>query len=123
MKKGGVSTDLKSMVLVVSPLMKDQARAKESNVSAIYAGNLDEKTECEVCLGKYQFIFFSPESLLSSNVWHDVLFTPVYQKNLVGAIVDEAHSVKSGRFKKIAILLYLYIMYIGVKPLVNLIWK
>ena len=98
MKKDTVSTVFKSIVLVVSPLiplMKDQVRAmQERHVSAIYAGDLDEKTECEVCHGKYQLKFISPESLLSSNLWHNVLFSPVYQENLVGFIVDEAHYVK-----------------------------
>ena len=95
LKKGIGSTDFKPIVLVMSPLialMKDQVRAmQERNVSALYAGDLDEKTECEVCLGKYQLIFISPESLLSSNLWHDVLLSPVFQENLVGVIVDMAH--------------------------------
>ena len=45
-------------------------------------------------LAIYQLIFISPESLLSTNLWHDVLLSPVYQENLVGVIVDEAHCVK-----------------------------
>ena len=88
----------KSIVLVVSPLialMKNQVKAmQERNVSSLYAGDMDEKARHEVCSGKYQLIFISPESLTSSDWWRDVLLSPVYQDNLVGFVIDEAHLVK-----------------------------
>ena len=89
-----------SIVVVVSPLialMKDQVRAmSERNVKAVYAGEVDEDTQTEgdVMAGKYQLVFMSPETLLGSERWRDMLVSPVYQHNLVGLIVDEAHCVK-----------------------------
>ena len=86
------------IVVVVSPLvalMKDQVRSMtERNVSALYAGDLDDKAKEAVSLGQYQLIFISPELLLSSDFWHDILRSPLYQECLVGLIVDEAHCVK-----------------------------
>lgn len=94
----GESAAPKSIVVIVSPLvalMKDQVKAmEERNVSSLYAGEMDEKARSEACGGKYQLVFTSPESLMSSVWWRDVLLSPVYQDNLVGLIVDEAHCVK-----------------------------
>lgn len=89
----------KSIVLVVSPLialMKDQVRAmRDKNVHAIYASkDLDDESIGEVCIGKYQLVYISPESIINNYQWHDMLANPVYQKHLVGLIVDEAHCVK-----------------------------
>ena len=48
----------------------------------------------EVREGKAQLLFISPESLLSNPSWLDMLRTAVYQDNLSGFVVDEAHCVK-----------------------------
>ena len=51
---------------------------------ALYAGELDrEKSECEVCLGKHQLIFISPESLLSSNLWQMYCLSQCIRKILL----------------------------------------
>lgn len=85
-----------SVVLVVSPLialMKDQVeRLKVKGVKAVYGGD-----QCEMELffqGHYQLVFLSPESLLTSSKWRDVLMSDAYQRNLVIVVVDEAHCVK-----------------------------
>ena len=85
-----------SVVLVVSPLialMKDQVeRLKGKGVKAVYGGD-----QCDMELvseGHYHIVFLSPESLLMSNKWRDVLMSDVYQRNLVAVVVDEAHCVK-----------------------------
>jgi len=89
-----------SIVVVVSPLialMKDQVRAmSERNVKAVYAGEVDEdsQTEDDVMAGRYQLVFMSPETLLGSERWRDMLVSPVYHQNVVGLVVDEAHCVK-----------------------------
>ncbi len=97
---GTEDLETSSIVVIVSPLvalMKDQVRSmQDRSVSAIYAGDMDEEAEKAVSLGQYQLIFISPESLLSSNFWHDVLISPVYQKNLVGLVIDEVHCVQKG---------------------------
>ena len=38
-------------------------------------------------------VLFSPEALLCSESWRDMLQTPVYQENVI-ALVDEAHLIK-----------------------------
>ena len=87
-----------SIVIVVSPLialMKDQVRSmNERDVTAVYAGDIDLETEREICEGRYQLVFMSPEALLGDNRWRDMLISPVYRQNLVGMAVDEAHCVK-----------------------------
>ncbi len=44
--------------------------------------------------GNYQIIFISPEALFVSIEWRNVLSSDVFQNNLVGFVVDEAHCVK-----------------------------
>ena len=86
----------RSIVIVVSPLvalMKDQVRAMtERNVQSVFVGDADD--EDEVCEGKYQLVFMSPESLLTDPTWRDMLLSPIYQENLVALVIDEAHCVK-----------------------------
>lgn len=48
----------------------------------MYVGNVEEGKE-EVCGGRYQLVYFSPEALLIKETWRDMLLSPVYQKNLV----------------------------------------
>ena len=75
--------------------MKDQVRAmSERDVSAVYTGDADEKTEIGICLGKYQIVYMSPEMLLGDNHWRDMLVSPVYTNNLKAMVVDEAHCVQ-----------------------------
>ena len=88
-----------SIVVVVSPLialMKDQVRAMEiRGVKAVYVGDCeDDKDVADVCEGKFQIVYINPESLLTDVRWRDMLLCPVYQDNLVGLVVDEAHCVK-----------------------------
>jgi ATP-dependent DNA helicase RecQ len=86
------------IVVIVSPLialMQDQVRAMtERKVSAVYAGKADDKLEADICSGKYQLVYFSPESLLLESRWRDMLQSPTYCERLVGLAVDEAHCVK-----------------------------
>ena len=66
----------------------------EREMSAVYVGDADSTTETEVCEGKYQLVFLSPEALLTNPMWRDMLQSPVYHSNLVALVVDEAHCVK-----------------------------
>ena len=92
------SVDRQSIVVIVSPLvalMKDQVlQITERGVSAVYVAEADNHTETEVCEGKYQLVYMSPESLLTNPTWRDMLLSDVYQTNLVAFVVDEAHCVK-----------------------------
>lgn len=88
---------MQSIVVVVSPLialMKDQVRQMtQTNITAVYVGEVDDVTETEVCDGKFQLVYLSLEALLTNPTWRDMLLSPVYQSNLVALVVDEAHSV------------------------------
>ena len=44
--------------------------------------------------GKIQFPYISPESLLTSHQWREMLRFDVYQERLVAFVVDEAHCKK-----------------------------
>ena len=96
--RGTRSVDRQSIVVIVSPLialMKDQVRKMtERDVSAVYVAEADERTETEICDGKFQLVYMSPESLLTNATWRDMLQSDVYQTNLVAFVVDEAHCVK-----------------------------
>jgi superfamily II DNA helicase RecQ len=64
-------------------------------VSAVYVGDCsEEQRELAVCGGVYQLVYMSPEALLRDEFWRDMLVNPVYRRNLVALIVDEAHCVK-----------------------------
>ncbi len=54
----------------------------------------DAAVYTEICEGKYELIFMSPEALLTDMNWWDMLQSPIFQENLVALVVDEAHCVK-----------------------------
>lgn len=88
-----------SIVLVVSPLiaiMKDQvASLTQKGITAMHiVEEMKEETVEAVHEGRFQVLFFSPEILLTDEVWRDMLLTPTYTQNVVGFVVDEAHCVK-----------------------------
>ena len=86
----------RSLVIVVSPLMKDQVRSLlEKNVRSAYVSDVDECSDVykQACNGELSIIFISPESLLCDPKWRDILQSPIYQQNLVAFVVDEAHCV------------------------------
>ena len=87
-----------SIVIVVSPLvalMKEQAEKLNAlSAKAVYVGDLMSEDRESVCAGDYQFVFMSPESLLTDLEWREMLLNSTYERNLVGLIVDEAHCVK-----------------------------
>ena len=87
-----------SIVVVISPLvalMKDQVSFLRSlNVSAEFvSAEQVESVLKEIEAGKYQLVYASPESMLSADRWRRMLTSKVYQKNLIGIAVDEAHCI------------------------------
>ena len=69
--------------------MKEQVlRIEERCVTSLYSGDMDDSKRSKVCQGEYQLIFISPESLLDSAFWHDILRSPVYKTIVVGFAVD-----------------------------------
>ena len=53
----------------------------------------DKMVKDGVLKGQYQLLFISPESLIMNLQWREMLCSEVYQQNLVGLAVDEAHCV------------------------------
>ena len=45
--------------------------------------------------GKYQLIYFTPESLLLNRKWRNMLKGPVYEERLKALVFDEAHCIKN----------------------------
>ena len=98
LKKFG-SIELKqSIVIVVSPLtalIKDQVAsysAKGLSVGCV-THETTSREKNSVREGKYQLLFFSPESL-SKRQWFDQLQLEPYRSNIVALVIDEAHCVK-----------------------------
>ena len=95
----GSEDDRRSIALVVSPLtslmMEQREKFKTCGVSAEFVGELQQDIDAikGVKDGLYQLLYISPESLLGNPQWRDMFLSVVYQKNLVGFIVDEAHCV------------------------------
>ena len=76
--------------------MKDQvASLTQKGITAMHiVEEMKEETVEAVHEGRFQVLFFSPEILLTDEVWRDMLLTPTYTQNVVGFVVDEAHCVK-----------------------------
>ena len=89
-----------SIVVVVSPLMslmKDQvAKFSEKGVACTFVGEeqKDTATISNVLCGKYQLVYMSPESLVGVLKFREMFRSPVYEKNLIAIVVDEAHCVR-----------------------------
>ena len=78
-----------SIVVIVSPLnalMKEQVeKLGVKGAKAVYTGDITtDELDC-VHAGEYQYVFTSPEALLTNMEWRDMLQTTVYENNLVGA--------------------------------------
>ena len=88
-----------SVMVVVSPLvsiMKDQVSDfNDKQVSTVdVTSGMEEKVEEAILRGQYNIVYLSPEQLLTRGKWREMLHSEVYQNNLVGFVVDEAHCVK-----------------------------
>ena len=54
----------------------------------------DEEMKYGVQRGKYQLVFFTPELLITSRRWQNVLTNEIYGARLKGFVIDEAHTVR-----------------------------
>ena len=88
----------KAIVVVISPLralMLDQAHGFSSKgVESVYVADGEAGNTYEaVTRGRVSLIFMSPESLMGCCKWREMFRSPIYQRNLVGLIIDEAHCI------------------------------
>ena len=79
--------------------MTDQSNsATERGISAAVWNTVQaeaaRQSRSEIVNGHVQIVFVSPEALFESRKWHGIFQSEVYQKRLVGLVVDEAHCIK-----------------------------
>ena len=90
-----------SIVLVVSPLAALMAEQKKRFVpmvvNAEFLGELQTDPEAvdRVTKGLHNLVLVSPENLCFNCIIRDMLLNKVYQQNLVGFVVDEAHCINA----------------------------
>ncbi|XP_055053684.2 ATP-dependent DNA helicase RecQ-like [Misgurnus anguillicaudatus] len=80
------------LVVVVSPLialMEDQL--KEATKFGLKAKQLCKGDQEDIRSGQCQLVYGSPESWILQKQWRDMLSTKVFQDNILGIVVDEAH--------------------------------
>ena len=88
-----------SIIFVISPLqslMFDQVKyLKETAGLNTVAIRKDQKEEVlrEIEEGVHNLIYASPESMLSVELWRNILSSEMFQENCVGVVVDEAHCI------------------------------
>ena len=87
-----------SIVVVISPLvtlMKDQvSRLTSLDLSAAFVtADQEEEILQGVENGQFQIVYASPESMLSSDRWRQMLCSDLYKERLIGIAVDEAHCI------------------------------
>ena len=86
-------------MLCISPLtsliMEQRAKYAAQGISCEFVGELQQDIEAltNVRQGLVQFLFISPESLLSNPQLREMLQKSVYQERLVGLVIDEAHCI------------------------------
>ena len=88
----------KSIVVVVSPLkalMLDQVHLfSTKGVDSVYVSDSEAGEACEaVTTGSVSLIFVSPESLLGCCKWREMFRSPIYKRNLMRLVMDEAHCI------------------------------
>ena len=69
-----------------------KARNVYGTCTCTYAGDVENLSD--VCTGKQQLLFMSPEMLLRDETRRDIVQNPEVHNHLVAFIVDEAHCVK-----------------------------
>ena len=97
-----VCTELKivpsPVVIIISPLVsliEDQVISSNSMPSSLglSASKLDVKYFKEICEGKFNLLFGTPESWLNNTKWREMLSSRLFIQNLVCLVVDEVHKV------------------------------
>jgi len=78
------------VVIVLSPLLSlinDQVNSANNSCLGITATSLDPKKCNDICTGKFNIVFGTPESWLQNKRWRDMLSNSFFTSNLV-AIVE-----------------------------------
>ena len=84
-------------------------------MTAAYASSEESTVLENITEGRYQIVFFTPESLLRNQRWREMLCSDTYINNLVGLAVDEVHCVT----KWCVFVITFYVYGVHVSPLCN----
>ena len=84
-------------------------------MTAAYASSEESTVLENIIEGRYQIVFFTPESLLRNQRWREMLCSDTYINNLVGLAVDEVHCVT----KWCVFVITFYVYGVHVSPLCN----
>ena len=100
------------IIVVITPLvaiMEEQvSQLASKQIQAVHVtSTLDDITDSDIISGKFAVVYVSPEQLLRQVKWRDLLHSEVFQTNLVGFVIDEAHCVKKWYVVFDTILLYM----------------
>ena len=86
--------DIVSVVIVISPLlslMEEQCKLlKEKGIRAAYIGTGSDATPDVVT--NFNILYFSPECLLGSSLWRNLLLSP-FANRIIAFAIDEVHCV------------------------------
>ena len=95
-KKGLRNFPDQPILIVICPLnylMKEQVeRCKAFNPAFSLNADITDTDFEKVKKGEFNFLFSSPEVLLEDK-WRQLFLSDVYQKNVIGVVVDECHTV------------------------------
>ena len=96
--------------------MLDQVQAfTAKGMKCAYVGaQKSDSVNLHVEKGEFSLVFMSPESQVSGCRWRKMFRSAIYQANLVGVVVDEAHCIDK-RWVKFVELLYTQIDYSCVR--------
>ena len=86
-------------ILCVSPLtalmMEQRTKFTVRGISSEFVGQLQQDILAQTAVknGTAQLLYVSPECILSNPQWTEMLLLPVYRRNVVALVVDEAHCI------------------------------
>ena len=72
----------------------DHLKAKGLRVATVTSGQDDIEILNGIRKGAYSLVLFTPEMLLQTRKWREMLLSDIYTQNLKALVIDEAHTVK-----------------------------
>lgn len=96
--KSATKSDIKHIVIVVSPLinlMKDQvSRLTSCGITAIALTEALSEDKIQALInGEFSIVFGSPESWLNNDRWRQMVGNNIYKRGVRAVVVDKAHVV------------------------------
>ena len=78
-------------------MMDQQAKYSPLGLRTEFVGEaqIDAAVKEKVRAGEVQLVYITPECILETSTYRNMLLSPPYQEKLVALVVDEAHCVKT----------------------------